>query len=319
MRFDPLRRKPGSCGFSGIEDARRVARQLDIPHLIVDLTRDFSRLVIRNFCREYLYGRTPNPCVRCNQFMKFGILLKKSIGLKADFLATGHYARVVESKQGYLLKRARDYGKDQSYFLYRLSQEQLEKVIFPLGEYTKVQVRLLAERFKFDIAAKPDSQEICFLPEGGYPDLIGSLGSTRIKPGELIDKNGVVVGRHKGIPFYTVGQRQGLGIAKGYPVYVTSIDARKNRIFIGSRSEAFSRDFLVKDIHFLNRPFKKKIEIKVKIRYNHKESFASAYLLEKKIKVSFEHPQFAVTPGQSAVFYQGDTVLGGGIIEKVLG
>ncbi|MBU0547338.1 MAG: tRNA 2-thiouridine(34) synthase MnmA [Candidatus Omnitrophica bacterium] len=312
-------KKPSCCGLIGIEDARRVAQKLGIRHYVVNLNKDFSREVIHNFYQEYLSGRTPNPCVRCNQFIKFGILLNKAINLGAQFLATGHYARIVKSRQGYLLKKARDLKKDQSYFLYRLNQGQLKQIIFPLGNYNKSQVRSMASDFKLNVAEKQDSQEICFLPDGKYGDLIKAKGSQLVKPGYLVDKNGNILGRHKGIPFYTIGQRQGLGIAKGYPLYVTQINARNNQVTVGRREDACKNEFLVKDIHFLIKPFKKKVEINVKIRYNHNASLAVAYLVQGKLKVYFKQPQFAITPGQSAVFYQRDTVLGGGIIEKVLG
>ena len=311
-------KKPSCCGLTGIEDARRVAQKLGIRHYVINLNKDFSREVIDNFYQEYLSGRTPNPCVRCNQFIKFGILYKKAVNLGAQFLATGHYARIIRSKNGYLLKKAKDHKKDQSYFLYRLNRKQLKQVIFPLGNYTKSQVRSLACDFKLNVADKQDSQEICFLPDGKYGDLIKAKGLNCVKPGYLVDKNGGIIAKHQGIPFYTIGQRQGLGIAKGYPLYVTDINARYNRITVGRREDACKNEFLVKDIHFLTKPFKKKIEINVRIRYNHKESFAIISPVKGGLKIYFKQPQFAITPGQSAVFYQKDTVLGGGIIEKVL-
>ena len=312
-------KKPGCCGLTAIEDARRVAQKLGIRHYVLNLNKDFSRRVINNFYREYLSGRTPNPCVRCNQFIKFGILFKKAVNLGAQFLATGHYARIVKSKEGYLLKKAKDIKKDQSYFLYRLNRGQLKQVIFPLGDYNKPEVRVMASEFKLNVAEKRDSQEICFLPDGGYRDLIKANGLNCVKPGYLVDENGGIIGKHRGLPFYTIGQRQGLGIAKGYPLYVTKINAKNNQITAGNRQDACKNEFLVKDVRFLTEPFKKKIEINVKIRYNHKESPAVVYPVKGKLKVCFKQPQFAITPGQSAVFYEGDTILGGGIIEKVLG
>ena len=310
-------KKPGCCGLTGIEDARRVAGKLGIKHYVINLNKDFSREVIQDFCREYLSGRTPNPCVRCNQFIKFDILLKRALNLGAQFLATGHYARVVKSKQDYLLKKAKDLKKDQSYFLYRLTQGQLKHIIFPLGNFTKPQVRKIAGGLGLNVAEKLDSQEICFLPDGKYGNLIKAKGLNSIKPGDLIDKDGNILGPHQGIPFYTIGQRQGLGLAKGYPLYVTRINAKDNRITVGCREDACKNNFLVKEAHFLTRPLKKKVEIKVRIRYNHKESLASVSPLKGKLKISFKKPQFAITPGQSAVFYDRDIVLGGGIIEKV--
>lgn len=316
--FELESKKPGCCGLTGIEDARRVAGKLGIRHYVINLNKDFSREVIQDFYREYLSGRTPNPCVRCNQFIKFNILLKRALNLGAQFLATGHYARVVKSEQGYLLKKAKDLKKDQSYFLYRLSQRQLKHIIFPLGNFTKPQVRNIARSLGLNVAEKQDSQEICFSPDGKYGNLIRAKGLSSVKPGELADKEGNILGSHQGIPFYTIGQRQGLGLAKGYPLYVTRINAKDNRITVGCREDACKNNFLVKEAHFLTRPLKKKVEIKVRIRYNHKESLAAVSPVKGKLKISFKKSQFAITPGQSAVFYDRDIVLGGGIIEKVL-
>lgn len=311
-------KKPSCCGLTGIEDARRVCQKLGIRHYLINLDKYFSRDVIRDFYQEYLNGRTPNPCVRCNQFIKFGILLKKALNLGAAFLATGHYARIVKSKQGYLLKKAKDLKKDQSYFLYRLNQKQLKHIVFPLGNFTKPKVRDIAADFGLNVAEKQDSQEICFLPEGKLGDLIKAKGPGNLKPGKLVDKEGNILGVHKGIPFYTIGQRHGLGIAKGYPLYVTQINAKNNRITVGRRQDAYASEFMIKAGHFLNKPFKKKVEIKVRIRYNHQEDAAVVYPEKNKLKVIFKKPQFAITPGQAAVFYDRDTVLGGGIIQKVI-
>ncbi len=311
-------KKPGCCGLTGIEDARRVCQKLGIRHYLINLDKDFSRDVIRNFHQEYLNGRTPNPCVRCNQFIKFGILLKKALNLGAKFLATGHYARIVKSKPGYLLKKAKDLKKDQSYFLYRLNREQLKHIIFPLGNFTKSKVRDMARDFGLKVAEKQDSQEICFLPDGKHGDLIKAASSNRVQPGDLVDKEGNIFGQHQGVPFYTIGQRHGLGVAKGYPLYVTRINAQANRITVGKRQEAYKSGCIIKEGHFLGKPFKKKVEIKVRIRYNHKEMPATVYPDKKVFRVIFKQPQFAITPGQSAVFYDKDTVLGGGIIQKVI-
>ena len=310
--------KPSCCGLAGIEDARRVCHKLGIRHYVINLDKDFYRQVIQNFYEEYLSGRTPNPCVRCNQFIKFDILLKKAINLGAQFLATGHYARIVKSKQGYLLKKARDIKKDQSYFLYRLTQKQLKHVIFPLGNFTKPKVRQIARSLGLNVAEKQDSQEICFLPDGKYRDLIKDKGLDSVKPGSLVDKDGNILGAHQGIAYYTVGQRHGLGITKGYPLYVTEINPKNNRITVGSRQDSCKNGFIIKDKHFISKPFKKKVEIKVRIRYNHTEMTAVVYPAEEKLKVIFKKAQFAITPGQSAVFYDRDMVLGGGIIEKVI-
>jgi tRNA-uridine 2-sulfurtransferase len=311
-------KKPSCCGLAGIEDARRVCQKLGIKHYVINLNKDFFRQVIGNFYREYLGGRTPNPCVRCNQFIKFGILLKKTFGFGMQFLATGHYARIVKTGDAYLLKKARDHKKDQSYFLYRLTQAQLKAVIFPLGNFTKPKVRQLAADSGIPVADKQDSQEICFLPDGKYGDFIRARAQGTLRPGKFVDKAGNTLGQHQGVAFYTIGQRHGVGIAAPYPLYVTGINARNNQVSLGQRQEVYQSEFIVKEVHFLGKPAKKKIEIKVRIRYNHKEAPATIYPGKEKRKIIFKQPQFAITPGQSAVFYDKDTVLGGGIIQKVI-
>ncbi len=328
---DAETKKPRCCGLKGIEDARRVAAKLGIRHYVLNMQKVLEEKVIKEFCFEYFKGRTPNPCVRCNQYVKFEALLKKALSLGAKYLATGHYARIVQSQvagrrsQAYSLKKAKDSHKDQSYFLYRLGQKQLKHILFPLGDYTKDEVRKLAREFKLPVADKPESQEICFLPNDNYrefllqklPQLKGCF-TRAVKPGLVVDAQGKNLGRHKGIAFYTIGQRQGLGIACGHPVYITQIDARSNRVVVGTKEEARSRQFLVKDVHFVSQPPKKKVALYVKIRYNHLESPAEVTPGNKSLKVRCKTSQFAVTPGQSAVFYRKDTVIGGGIIDKVL-
>ena len=322
---DTPSKRPRCCGLEGIEDARRVAHRLGIKHYVLNLQKVLKEEVIKNFCREYLSGRTPNPCVRCNQYVKFGALLKKALSLGAGCLATGHYARIIKSQepraksQKYFLNKAKDLKKDQSYFLYRLGQAQLKKIIFPLGNYRKDEVRNLARKFNLPVAEKRESQEICFLPGTDYREFLKkNYRNSKINPGPAVDTKGRILGLHKGIALYTIGQREGLGLAVGYPVYVIKIDARRNRITVGTKEEACSREFLVKDCHFTLRPLKKKIALKVKIRYNHKEAPAELMPQGSKIKVRFKKSQFAITPGQSAVFYNQDKVLGGGIIDKIL-
>ncbi|HNW39189.1 MAG TPA: tRNA 2-thiouridine(34) synthase MnmA [Candidatus Omnitrophota bacterium] len=311
-------RKPACCGLTGIEDARYVCQKLGIRHYILNLHKEFSSQVIQNFYQEYSTGHTPNPCVRCNQFIKFGSLLKKVVNLGIPLLATGHYARIVKSPQGYLLKKAKDLKKDQSYFLYRLNQAQLKRVIFPLGNFTKPEVRQLARNFALKLAEKQDSQEICFLPDGKYGDFIKTGKQYPVQPGKFVDKNGNVLGQHQGIAFYTIGQRHGIGVAAGYPVYVTRINAKNNQVILGARPEAYKSEFIMNAVHFLGEIPKKKIEIKVRIRYNHQEARATVYPGKSKMRVVFKQPQFAITPGQSAVFYNQDLCLGGGIIQKVI-
>lgn len=319
-------RHPACCGLSGIEDARRTAHKLGIRHYVLNMQKYLDEYVIKDFCREYLRGRTPNPCVRCNQYLKFRFLLKKAFSLGASFLATGHYSRIQKNKSGYRLLKARDQHKDQSYFLYRLNQAQLKHLLFPLGEYTKDQTRQMAREFGLPVADKLGSQEICFLPGTDYraffkarPERIKKWINRKIKPGPILDKEGRILGRHQGIAFYTIGQRQGLGIAAGCPLYIVNIDPENNAITVGKKEETLKTDFLIKEKHFISGPLKKKVALRVKIRYNHQEVRATITPLNGKLKVRFIKPQFAITPGQSAVFYERDKVIGGGIIEKVLG
>ncbi len=307
-----------------IEDAGKVARTLGIRHEVIDSQRQLEERVIRDLCREYARARTPNPCVRCNQYIKFGFLLGKALALKAAFLATGHYARITKSRgranasARYALKKAGDLKKDQSYFLYRLSQRQLAHILFPLGGYTKQEVRRLAEKHRLPVAEKRASQEICFLHGSDYREFLRTRAGSRIKPGAIRDKDGFILGSHKGIAYYTIGQREGLGIARGYPLYVIRMDARRNEITVGRKEDAFSREFIVDHPHYTMGGVKREIAAKVRIRYNHKEAAADLIAQGGRVRVRFRLAQFAITAGQSAVFYDKDTVLGGGIISKVL-
>jgi len=312
-------KKPHCCSWQAIEDARSVAHCLGIRHYVVNMQKVLREDVIENFCREYLSGRTPNPCVRCNQYVKFNALLKKALSLGVEYLATGHYARIIRGKETFL-KKARDLKKDQSYFLHRLSQYQLKHALFPLGDYTKDEVRALARKFKLPVAEKPGSQEICFLPDMDYRRFLQHYcsGKLKIQPGPVVDTAGKKIGKHRGVAFYTIGQREGLGIAVGKPVYVVNIDTRNNRIMVGTREKALAREFIIKNARFISSFPKKKVALKVKIRYNHQEMPAEVMPQQAgKIKIRFKKPQFAITPGQSAVFYSGDKVLGGGIIYKI--
>lgn len=318
--------KPICCGIQGVQDARAVAEKIGIKHYVFNMRKELEERVIRDFCLEYLRGKTPNPCVQCNQQVKFKALLNKALSLGAAYLATGHYARITARQaahgmpQGYSLNKARDKHKDQSYFLYGLNQKQLKHLLFPLGNYTKDKVRKLAREFELPSAGKLDSQEICFLPQIDYREFLKARlkENSSMEQGDIVDKKGSILGRHKGIAFYTIGQREGLGIALGYPVYITKIDAKYNRIVIGKKEDALARECLVKKNHFIFKTIKKKAILSVKIRYNHKGALAEVLPLDGKIKVCFKTPQFAITPGQSAVFYDKDEVLGGGIIDQVL-
>lgn len=319
---DNCTKKPICCGQEGIEGAKKVAEKLGIRHYVLNMQKVLEEMIINEFISEYLKGRTPNPCVRCNQFIKFDILLKKALALGARYLATGHYARIVFDKKNYLLKKAKDKTKDQSYFLYRLNQGQLRNIIFPLGNYRKIEVRKIAKELDLSVAERPGSQEICFLSGKDYRQFLKErLKDTdypQMKEGLIVDKQANILGKHKGVAFYTIGQRQGLGIAKGYPLYIIHIDAKKNLITVGAKEDVYKKEFLVKEPNLILNPKKNKIVAKVKIRYNHKESLADLEFYKGKIKVCFRKPQFAITPGQSAVFYDKDIVLGGGIIDRVI-
>ncbi|MFH1354693.1 MAG: tRNA 2-thiouridine(34) synthase MnmA [Candidatus Omnitrophota bacterium] len=305
-------------GFRNLAHSRKIAKNLGITQYVIDIQGELEKKVISDFCAEYVKGKTPNPCVRCNQYIKFGYLLREAKRLKMDFMATGHYARIVKRGDSLLLQKGKDPLKEQSYFLYRLSQHQLKNSLFPLGNYTKQGIIALAKEIRLPCLDIPSSQEICFLKDKGYKQFIKKWIINKIKPGAIVDKEGRILGRHKGVAFYTVGQREGLGIAAGHPLYVIRINARKNQLIIGSRVEAFKKEFLVNKLHFLVKPIKKKIALKVRIRYNHKEEPAEVSLHNSKLKVKFKEPQFAITPGQSAVFYDQDSVIGGGIIDRVL-
>jgi len=314
---DSLSKRPGCCSIQGIEDARRVAHKLGIKHYVLNMQNDLNEHVIKDFCIQYSSGRTPNPCVICNQHLKFGKLLRKALALDAKFIATGHYARIEKVKNTLYLCKAKDLKKDQSYFLYRLKQSQLKHILFPLGDYSKEEVRAMARRFSLPVADKLASQDICFIPEAGLHKFLDSHIGLEIRPGPIIDSKGNVIAEHKGIAKYTIGQREGLGIARGYPVYVSSIDFKKNQITVGKREDVYKRQFIVKDIQPSLKVFKNNIALKVKIRYNQIESQAKVTLVANKIKVIFKEPQFAITPGQSAVFYLQNRVIGGGIIDEV--
>lgn len=319
---DTSSKRPSCCGIEDIEDARRVAEKIGIPHYVLNFGKELESKIVDNFCSEYLKGRTPNPCVRCNQFLKFDALLKKAKVFEAEFLATGHYARISYSRKAkrYLLKKGKDGQKDQSYFLYNIKREALPHIIFPLGNYTKQQVRLIAKKIGIKVADKPGSQEICFIKEDYREFLRDRLAKTgvKIKPGPIVDLKGNILGSHKGICFYTLGQREGLGIALGYRAYIVKIDKLSNTIVVGKEEDLYSQSLIVEKPSFTSIDFlKKPILAKAKIRYNHKEASCRIVpLAHDRIKVEFLKPQRAITLGQSVVFYLNDTVLGGGIIQK---
>jgi len=307
-------------GDENFEAAQQVAQQLDIPWHILDFRMEFNRLVIDYFCQEYLAGRTPNPCVICNLKIKFGLLLEKAKSLGADYIATGHYAFNEYDKKSdrFLLKRGLDESKDQSYFLYRLNQDILPYVLFPLGRFKKSQSRELAKKFGLRNYKKEESQEICFIREGDYRKFLRQNVSESIKQGKFVDKLGNILGAHQGIPFYTIGQRKGLGISSNTRKYVIKIDPQENTLILSEEEDLYQDKLIIKDLNFISGDkLSDYIKVEVKIRYNSKKAPAivSPYQ-DDEILINFKKPQRAITPGQSAVFYQGDIVIGGGIIEK---
>jgi tRNA-specific 2-thiouridylase len=310
------------CGLADIEDARRVALQLEIPFYVFHLREEFEKEVIQYFCEEYVKGRTPNPCILCNERVKFGSFLRMALELKADFIATGHYARLdFDERIGrYLLKKGVDRRKDQSYVLFSLTQDQFRHTLFPLGELRKEEVRKKARQLGLRVHDKPESQEVCFIQETSYHPFLSERLKESIEPGFILDKDGKVLGRHKGIPFYTIGQRRGLRLAKGKPLYVIGIDGEKNAIVVGGEEEVYGDTFTVDSVNWIvPEKMIASHNTQVKIRYNHPGSEASlSPKRENEVEVRFESSQKAITPGQAAVFYDGETVLGGGWIKKVV-
>jgi len=311
------------CHYDGdknLEAAHQVAQKLGISWHILDFTKEFKRLVIDYFCKEYLAGRTPNPCVICNLKIKFGLLLEKAKSLGADYLTTGHYAinEYDQKSKRFLLKRGVDGSKDQSYFLYRLNQDILSYVLFPLGRFKKSQSREVAKKFGLKNYKKEESQEICFIRDGDYRKFLRQNVSESIKQGKFTDKSGNILGVHQGIPFYTIGQRKRLGIFSNKRRYVIKIDPQENTIILGEEEDLYQDKLIIKDLNFISGDkLSDSIKVEVKIRYNSKKAPAIISPYEDdKIVIDFEKPQRAITPGQSAVFYLGDVVVGGGIIEK---
>ncbi|MBI5048235.1 MAG: tRNA 2-thiouridine(34) synthase MnmA [Deltaproteobacteria bacterium] len=308
------------CSLDDLYDARRVADRLGIPFYVVNFEEAFSKSVVNYFVEGYINGETPNPCLKCNQVLKFDVLLRRALELEADYLATGHYARVIyDDKSGrYLLLRGKDASKDQSYFLFTMTQKQLAKTIFPLGDLTKTEVRKLAARFNLNVADKKDSQEICFAPED-YPSFIMQrAGNAIVAKGEIVDISGNVIGMHDGLYKYTIGQRKGIGVAKGEPLYVLKIDSKKNRLVVGAEEGLLSNGLVAKETNWIGIPFPKdEIEVVAKIRYRHNGIEAKVAPLDsKRVEVLFKRPAKSVTPGQAVVFYKGDEVIGGGWIEE---
>jgi tRNA-specific 2-thiouridylase len=307
------------CGPAAMEDARAVANQLGIRFAALDYQELFSREIVERFFRSYAEGRTPNPCAECNRLIKFGRLLEFARVMGADFLATGHYARTSRDPQSgrHLLLKGADREKDQSYFLYALSQEQLAAALFPLGAMTKDETRRLARSFGLPVSEKPGSQDICFLGEGDYRSLLAERHPESLQPGPIVDRRGRVLGTHKGVAGFTVGQRKSLGIAAGAPLYVLALHPATRAVVVGTKEELQQEKFTVAGINWMAfDPPPGSLEAQVKVRYRQAEQPAAIRLIEPgRAEVRWRTPQPAAAPGQSAVFYKGEVVLGGGIIE----
>ncbi len=315
----PNSKKPSCCGVDGITDARRAAQILDIPHYVLDFAADINDFIIEDFTNEYLNGRTPNPCVMCNQNLKFGRLIERANQLGADFIATGHFARLERTEGGrVLLKRGMDLRKDQSYFLFSLRQDQLARAMFPLGEMTKSDTRDVARHCNLKTAEKAESMEICFVPDNNYGGFLQSANLVQKHRGEIVNLQGQVLGHHDGIEFYTIGQRKGLGLSTPQPLYVIELDAENNRVVVGDDTALDRDEFTVQNCNWIpweNPPAS--FAVTAKIRYNHPGTPATVTPLELgRARVKLHTPQRAVTPGQAAVFYQDDLVVGGGWITR---
>lgn len=315
-----LRVKPDDGSSDDIRMAQAVAKKLDIGFQTVDCTELFAREVIDHFCAEYGRGRTPNPCVRCNEHVKFAVLLDKARELGAEFIATGHYARIESDGRSrrYHLKKGRDRGKDQSYFLYFLKQNIMERILLPLGVLKKEDVRIIARALGLASSGREESRDVCFVAGGDYRGFVGARMPQSSEPGPIIDCEGKTLGSHRGILSYTIGQRRGMGISAGEPLYVTRIDAERNAIIVGSKADVYGDELAASNLNWIEiDALKRPIEVKARIRYRHREGEAIVTPLPNdEVSVKFARPQMAITPGQAVVFYNGSVVVGGGTIER---
>ena len=308
----------GCCGLSAVDDARRVARALDIPYYVMNFKNIFKEKVMDYFVDEYLQGRTPNPCIACNRFVKWESLLTRSLELGADYIATGHYARIIRLPEGrYAIQNSVTAAKDQTYALYNLTQYQLAHTLMPVGAYTKDEIRQIAREANLPVAHKKDSQEICFIPDHDYASFIDKEAPGRVPgPGQFVTKDGVILGEHKGITHYTIGQRKGLNLSMGHPVFVTKICPKTGQVTIGGNEDVFADTLRCNNLNFMGmEDLKEPRRVLAKIRYSHKGEYCLLERMgEDEIQCTFEHPVRAVTPGQAVVFYEQDYVLGGGTI-----
>ena len=307
----------GCCGLSAVDDARRVAAMLKIPYYVMNFKQDFKKNVVEYFVKEYQNGRTPNPCIACNRYVKWESLLDKSLAIGADYIATGHYARITKLENGrFAIRNSMTAKKDQTYALYNLTQEQLSRTLMPVGDFQKDEVRKIAESAGLPIANKPDSQDICFVMDGDYGTFIEEYTGNKSVPGNFVTSDGLVVGRHKGIIHYTVGQRKGLGLSLGVPVFVLEIRPETNEIVIGSDADTLSYTVRANCLNFMGIPdLTQERRVWAKIRYNHKGAWCNVRKTgDDEILCTFEEPVRAITPGQAVVLYEDDYILMGGTI-----
>lgn len=318
----------GCCSIDHVIDARRVAQEMDIPHYVVNFIDSFKEYVLKDYVEKYESGKTPIPCVLCNHYVKFDLLLKRALELGADYLATGHYAKITNGDGTYSLNKADDENKDQTYFLYTLKQKELSKLMFPLGSLKKEEVRDLARNLNLKLAEKPDSTGVCFVPSDNYRDYLISQNAFTEKEGDIINTEGEVLGKHNGIYSFTIGQRRGLGIATGKPMYVVGIDPKENRIILGEEDKIYRKKLLAENISWVKPKdlyndqeinFENGFEVKAKVRNRHREDDAFVTMKsETEAEIEFRDPQRSITPGQAVVLYKNRQVLGGGWINRVL-
>lgn len=308
----------GCCSITAVDDARRVANKLGIPYYVLNFRDMFQETVIDYFMAEYTAGRTPNPCIACNRYLKFEGFLAKALALGAQYVATGHYAQIMydDERRRYILRKGLDPAKDQSYALYHLNQETLRHFLMPLGRFAKTDTRKMARELGLSVADKPDSQEICFVPNDDYKAFLKEKIPAALTPGPIVDTAGNILGKHQGVQLYTIGQRKGLGLAVGKPLYVVALDAELNRVVVGSDEDVFAAELIAGDLNFIAiDKLEEPLAVEAKIRYSAPAAPATVSPLGNgQVQVRFTAPQRAITPGQSVVFYHDDIVIGGGII-----
>ena len=303
---------------SNIKDAKNVADMLGIQFHVFDMREQFKKYVVDYFISEYESGKTPNPCVACNRYVKFQGLIDKARDLNIDFVATGHYAKVEKEENRYILKKSKEESKDQTYFLYKLTQEQLSKTLFPLGNYKKTEIRDIAKKLDLKTANRPDSQEVCFIEDNNHYNFVKEYSQNLTQQGDMVDIQSNILGMHDGISKYTIGQRRGLGVVTGKPMFVVDIDSESNTVILGSNDDLFKKELIASDLNWIAiDSLEDSMEVDIKIRSTAKSAKGKISPIEdSKVRVSFDIPQRAITKGQSVVFYKEDSVIGGGIITK---